>query len=156
MKVPAIAWFALGVAIFAFLLAVIPFATWGSGLFILAGLILSIIALAKVKTARGFTITALILSVIAIPATIVMTIVSIALLASAGGTSLDRLLVEQQITAGIMEQLDIEATVVCPEIMTGTMGTSFECVATDFNGDQVIVDVTIEDDQGNVTWEIRE
>jgi hypothetical protein len=153
-KSAALAWVALGFGIVGFLLAVIPFATWGSGIFILVGLILSIIALAKVRTAKGASVTALILTIIAIPATIVMTIVSIGLLAAAT-TSLDSALIEVQIAGDIMEQLDIEATVTCPDFMTGSVGTMFECEAVDMNGDSVIIDIVVADNAGGVTWEIR-
>ncbi|MBK5238297.1 MAG: DUF4333 domain-containing protein [Actinomycetales bacterium] len=153
-KPPVIAWIAVGFAIFALVLALIPFATWGSGLFILTALILSIVALAKSRAAKGASITALILSLVAIPATIIMSILSVGLII-ATGTTLDNFLIEQQIASGILEQLDIEATVTCPDLMVGTEGTVFQCEAVDINGDAVIVDVTVTDSVGGVTWEIR-
>jgi hypothetical protein len=150
----ALAWVALSIAVVGFILAVIPFATWGSGIFILAGLILSIVALVKVRTAKGASIAALILSVLAIPATIVMTFLSVGLLATAS-YSLDNFLIEQQITSGIFDQLEITATVTCPDVMMGGIGSTFECEAVDMNGDSVIVDVTVTDSAGGVSWEIR-
>jgi len=153
-KAPVIAWIAVGFAIFALVLALIPFATWGSGLFILTALILSLVALAKSRAAKGASITALILSLVAIPATIIMSILSVGLIIATGAT-LDNFLIEQQITSGILEQLNIEATVTCPDLMVGTVGTVFQCEAVAINGDTVIVDVTVTDSVGSFTWEIR-
>lgn len=154
-KVQAIAWVALGIAIFALVLAIIPFATFGSGLFILAGLIVSIIALAKARGPKGPAITGLVLSLVAVPAAIVMTIVSVGIIGVAATTTFESALIEEQIASGISEQLGIEATVACPESMAGSEGAVFECVATDPNGDSVIVDVTVIDSVGGVTWEVR-
>jgi hypothetical protein len=153
-KAPAVAWVALGVAIFALVLALIPFATFGSGLFILAGLVLSIVALAKARGAKGAAVTALILSLVAVPVAITMSIVSFGLIAVADST-LNSALIEQQIASAISEELGIDSTVICPDSMTGPIGAAFECQATDMNGDSVIVDVTISDSIGDVTWEIR-
>ena len=153
-KAPAIAWVAVGIAIFALIVALIPFATFGAGLFILAGLILSIIALAKARGTKGAAITALILSLVAVPATIVMSIVSIGLIAAVG-TTLDSTLIEQQIARGISDQLGITAVATCPRLMVGTTGTVFQCEAVDPNGDSVIVDVTVTDNVGDVSWAIR-
>ncbi len=154
-KVQIIAWVALGIGIFALVLAVIPFVTFGSGLFILAGLIVSIIALAKARGPKGAAITGLILSLVAVPAAIVMTIVSIGLIGAAATTTLQSTLIEQQIASGISDQLGIDATVACPDSMTGSKGSTFECVATDPNGDSVIVDITVIDSVGGVTWKVR-
>ena len=153
-KSSALKWIALGVALFALVLALIPFATFGSGFFIVAGLILSIVALAKSQGSKGVAVTALILSLVAVPAAITMSIVSIGLI-SVAATSLDSALIEQQITSGISEQLGIDATVTCPGIMIGSEGSTFECDAVDSSGDSVIVDVTVTDSSGDVTWEIR-
>jgi len=153
-KAPAIAWVALGIAIFAMVVALIPFATFGSGLFILVGLILSIVALAKTRSKKGASIAALIVSLAAVPATIAMSILSFGLIAAVG-TTLNSTIIEEQITTGISEQLGIDATVTCPDVMTGSVGTVFQCQAVDPNGDYVTVDVTVTDSAGGVTWEIR-
>ena len=153
-KAPAIAWVALGIAIFAMVIALIPFATFGSGLFILVGLILSIVALAKTRAKKGASITALILSLAAVPATIAMSILSFGLIAAVG-TTLNSTIIEEQITSGISEQLGIDAVVTCPDVMTGSIGTVFQCQAVDPNGDYVTVDVTVTDSAGGMTWEIR-
>jgi hypothetical protein len=84
-----------------------------------------------------------------------MTIVSVGVIGVAATTTLESALIEEQIASGISEQLGIEATVACPESMAGSEGSVFECVATDPNGDSVIVDVTVIDSVGGVTWEVR-
>ena len=153
-KAPAVAWVALGVAIFALVIALIPFATFGSGLFILAGLILSIVALAKARSRKGAAIAALILSLVAIPASIALSVLSFGLIAAVQ-TTLNSTMIEQQIASGISEQLGIDAVVTCPDVMTGAVDTVFQCQAVDPNGDYVTVDVTVIDSVGGVTWEIR-
>lgn len=154
-KTSPLVWVALGVAIFGLLIALIPFATFGSGLFILAGIILSLVAIAKSHTGgKGAAITALVLSLVAVPVAITMSIISVTILGTAG-TALNSALIEQQIASGISEQLGIESTVICPDAMVGSEGTTFECQATDTNGDSVIVDITVVDSLGDIIWEIR-
>ncbi|BAW96479.1 lipoprotein, putative [[Synechococcus] sp. NIES-970] len=65
---------------------------------------------------------------------------------------------ETQIAQGIVEQLGIETTIDCggPYRVLLT-GESFECTATanDGNGESATVQVTAEDDEGNVAWSLN-
>ena len=63
---------------------------------------------------------------------------------------------ETQIAQGIAEQLNIEATIDCgaPYRILLT-GETFNCTATNNSGNSASVEVTAEDDAGNVVWRLQ-
>jgi hypothetical protein len=63
---------------------------------------------------------------------------------------------EQQIAGGISDQIGgSNVQVTCPEIITGAKGKVFECDATS-GKDKATVAVTQTDDQGNVTYKLKQ
>ncbi|MCH9814843.1 MAG: DUF4333 domain-containing protein [Actinomycetia bacterium] len=70
------------------------------------------------------------------------------------GSQLDTTKVEEEITSGLAEQSNIDAVVTCPTNVAIEANTSFNCTATDNNGDSADVKVTMTDDKGNITWEV--
>lgn len=79
-----LAFVALGLAALGLILAFIPFVTWFSGLVLLAGFIVGLVALiAKKHGGKPFSIAAVVVSVVGWIVSIVMTIVSIGLLGQA-------------------------------------------------------------------------
>ncbi len=63
--------------------------------------------------------------------------------------------VREAITQGVMEQLGLAISEVsCPESVTVETGATFECTARPGEGGKLIVQVTQDDYQGNVTWEV--
>lgn len=72
-----------------------------------------------------------------------------------GGLDIDR--IEQEIATGIEEQTGIAVTSVeCPEDVEAEAGNNFTCTVTAEDGDTASVDVTQEDDEGNVRWNLRQ
>ena len=73
---------------------------------------------------------------------------------SVGGSNLDTEKLEREITKGIKDQLNIDATVSCPREVKIAKGESFQCVATDADGETAPVVVNQKDDSGNVSWKL--
>jgi hypothetical protein len=71
------------------------------------------------------------------------------------GVDLDVDRVEQMIEDGILEQGDIYVTATCPDPMAGQVGDTRTCSIEDDYGDVELVDVTIQNDNGDVIWEVR-
>ena len=69
--------------------------------------------------------------------------------------TLDMDKVVNAITSGLKEQTDVDATVECPTTVPLEANTSFNCTATDAEGEEATVKVTQTDDQGNVTWALQ-
>lgn len=60
------------------------------------------------------------------------------------------------ITAGIAEQTGLTVEVTCPDEREIKAGDVFECTATPALGGQLTVQVTQDDDQGNITWSVTQ
>lgn len=71
-----------------------------------------------------------------------------------GGSTVDTQKAEEEIAKGIQEQTGISVTVVCPEDVEAEAGGTFTCTATDAEGNDAAVNVTQEDDEGNIQWEL--
>ena len=146
---------ALILAIAAIVMAVIPFVTFASPLVILAALVFSIIALVKKAGSTGVRITSLILAVVAIPVSIVMFFVSILIIASNAGTTLNAADVEADVIASISDEYGVTLEVECPDLMVGTVGEQFECEAREPETDtEAKILVTITED--GYDWEVTE
>lgn len=72
------------------------------------------------------------------------------------GVDLDVARVEQTIEDGILEQTDIYVTATCPDPMAGQVGDTRTCSIEDDYGDVELVDVTIQNDQGDIIWQVRQ
>jgi hypothetical protein len=66
---------------------------------------------------------------------------------------LDLGLLEGQIQSGLAQQAEIESTVDCgPRFRAARTGDSFQCSVQDAAGNEGTVTVTVDDDEGNVSW----
>jgi len=86
-----------------------------------------------------------------LPATIAL---SAALLVSgcSSGPTVDT--IEQAVQEGLAEQLGGAWTVTCPDSMEVQAGLTANCSATSDGGETVEVNITQNDDQGNISWEV--
>lgn len=65
---------------------------------------------------------------------------------------LDPSQIQSQIQAGILNQGGGRTTVECPTKMEGSQGTKWQCVATEATGTKILVDVTLQNDLGEIVW----
>jgi hypothetical protein len=72
------------------------------------------------------------------------------------GVNLDVARVEQTIEDGVLDQADVSVTATCPDPMTGQVGDMRTCSIEDDYGDTELVDVTIQNDQGDIVWQVRQ
>lgn len=73
---------------------------------------------------------------------------------STGSDKLDTDKLEREVVKGIKEQLNIDATVTCPDDVKVKAGDVFECQAKSSDGTTGTVTVTQKDDKGNVDWKL--
>lgn len=73
---------------------------------------------------------------------------------STGSDTLDIDKLEREVAKGIKDQLNIDATVTCPDDVKAKAGDVFECEATSSDGSSAAVTVTQKDDEGNVDWKL--
>lgn len=79
-------------------------------------------------------------------------IVSLAL----GPSSIDAAKVEHEIVSGVEEQSGIAVTVDCPDGVDIEVGKTFHCVVEKVgSGGRALADVTIENEDGDVTWQVN-
>ena len=76
------------------------------------------------------------------------------LLLTACSTSIDVSKIETSVQDGLAEQVGGEWTVTCPDSMEVQAGLTTNCLATSTTGETLDINVTQDDDQGNVTWEV--
>jgi hypothetical protein len=69
-------------------------------------------------------------------------------------TRLDTAAIEQQVAESLSQSSGLTTTVVCPDDVTLERGATFECTATTDTGLTARIQVTQDDDQGNVTWRV--
>lgn len=69
--------------------------------------------------------------------------------------TLDSRLIEQTVEEGILEQLGYAVKAECPGSMSGEPGDVRQCLVTDELGNNALVDITIQNYEGFVTWELR-
>jgi len=82
--------------------------------------------------------------------------VSLALAGCSIGTSeLDIPKLEEEIGSGVLEQAGLDVSVECPDQVDIEAGKSFECEVTPADGGAAATaEVTMEDEDGNITWEL--
>lgn len=71
------------------------------------------------------------------------------------GVTLDVPRVEKMIEDGILEQGGFSVTADCPNPMSGQVGDTRTCQITDESGVTALVDVTIQNDNGDVVWKVQ-
>lgn len=77
------------------------------------------------------------------------------LLAACGASEIDTELVEDEIRTGVKEQRGVDVTVDCPDTVELEVGKTFQCTVEDpASGDQVKADVTMDNEDGDITWRI--
>lgn len=69
-------------------------------------------------------------------------------------SSIDVADLETKVQDGLAEQVGGTWTVECPDSMEVQAGLTTNCMATSDTGETVEVNITQDDDQGNVTWEV--
>lgn len=63
---------------------------------------------------------------------------------------------EEVLVEEVGEQLDREIeSVSCPRDVEMREGNDFRCTARPEEGEPIVIDVTQDDDEGNVTWRVR-
>lgn len=60
--------------------------------------------------------------------------------------------IEEQVAASIRESRELIVTLDCPEAVVLEIGHDFDCDVSTPEGEEDIIRVTIEDEDGNVTW----
>jgi hypothetical protein len=73
-----------------------------------------------------------------------------------GDVILDSSLVEENIRDGVREQSGLVIDVECPDPLSGLVGDSRQCIAEDDFGQAYIVDVTIQNRDGYIVWQVRD
>lgn len=80
---------------------------------------------------------------------------SCASVAELTGVSLDVARVESTIEDGVLEQGGISVVAICPDPMVGEVGETRTCSIEDEYGDTELVDVTIQNANGDIVWQVR-
>jgi hypothetical protein len=71
------------------------------------------------------------------------------------GVTLDVSRVENMIEDGVLEQGGFTVTATCPDPMTGQVGDTRTCQIVDEVGSTALVDITIQNDNGDVVWKVQ-
>ena len=71
------------------------------------------------------------------------------------GVTLDVSRVENMIEDGVLDQGGFSVTATCPDPMSGQVGDTRTCQIVDEYGETALVDVTIQNDNGDVVWEVQ-
>ena len=71
------------------------------------------------------------------------------------GVTLDVAKVENVIEQGVLDQGGFSVTATCPNPMTGQVGDTRTCQIVDESGTTALVDVTIQNDNGDVVWKVQ-
>ena len=72
------------------------------------------------------------------------------------GVNLDSNRVEKMIEDGVLEQGGFTVTATCPDPMYGQVGDTRTCSIVDDSGTTALVDVTIQNQNGDVVWNVRQ
>ncbi|MBJ7519097.1 MAG: DUF4333 domain-containing protein [Solirubrobacteraceae bacterium] len=75
--------------------------------------------------------------------------------AGCGTTMLNTDKAETEITKGLDAQVGTGAKVSCPDDVEIKKGDTFNCTATDPEGNEATIVVTQKDDEGNVAWKLK-
>ena len=72
------------------------------------------------------------------------------------GVTLDVSRVEQTIEEGVLKQADTSVTATCPDPLSGQVGDTRTCSIEDDYGNTNLVDVTIQNNNGDIVWQVRQ
>lgn len=75
---------------------------------------------------------------------------------SVTGVTLDSERVEIEIESGILDQLDTNVTAECPDPLVGQVGDTRTCSIEDEYGTTALVDVTIQNSEGDIVWKVQD
>lgn len=75
---------------------------------------------------------------------------------SVSGVTLDSRLIENTIEEGVLDQSGVSVVAECPDSLSGQPGDVRQCLVTDDLGNKALVDITIQNMQGFITWELRD
>jgi hypothetical protein len=89
------------------------------------------------------------------PLLLVLPLASCSAVAELTGVSLDVSRVEAMIEDGVLDQGGISVIATCPDPMVGVVGETLTCSIEDEYGDTELVDVTIQNANGDVVWQVR-
>ena len=73
-----------------------------------------------------------------------------------GDVILDSSVVEKNIREGVLEQSGLVIDVECPDPMSGQVGDTRQCLAQGESGESYLVDVTIQNREGYIVWEVQQ
>ncbi|MEA2452412.1 MAG: hypothetical protein QOG04_1122 [Actinomycetota bacterium] len=77
-----------------------------------------------------------------------------ALLTACSASTLKAEDLNKEISAQLQDRFDVEAVVECPNDIEPKEGGTFECTASDTEGNSLPVQVVQNDDQGNIDWSL--
>jgi hypothetical protein len=69
---------------------------------------------------------------------------------------LDNATLQQKITAGLQQQVQVDAVVTCPDDRPIKQGDTFTCTAVTTDGTNLTITVVQKDNSGNVTWNVTD
>lgn len=72
------------------------------------------------------------------------------------GVTLDTGKVENMIEQGVLDQSDVSVTATCPDPISGQVGDTRTCSIEDEYGTTALVDVTIQNANGDVVWQVKD
>jgi len=72
------------------------------------------------------------------------------------GVTLDGPRVENMIETGVLDQSGFSVTATCPNPLSGNVGDTRTCSIEDENGTVALVDVTIQNSNGDIVWKVRD
>jgi hypothetical protein len=71
------------------------------------------------------------------------------------GVTLDVSRIESEIENGVLDQAGYSVTATCPDPMSGQVGDTRTCSIEDENGTVALVDVTIQNTNGDIVWKVQ-
>jgi hypothetical protein len=89
------------------------------------------------------------------PLFLVVPLASCSAVAELTGVTLDVSRVEAMLEDGVLEQGGFSVVATCPDPMVGEVGETRTCSIEDEYGNTELVDVTIQNTEGDVVWEVR-
>ena len=72
------------------------------------------------------------------------------------GVTLDVTRVEKTIEDGVMQQGGFHVTASCPDPLVGQVGDTRTCQIVDDSGTTALVDVTIQNSNGDIVWKVQQ
>ena len=93
---------------------------------------------------------------ILVPLFLLVPLVSCSAVAELSGVTLDVALVEENIEEGVLDQSGVSVVAICPDPLVGEVGDTRTCTIEDEYGDVEFVDVTIQNSEGDIVWQVRD